>query len=66
MRRRSESTPRYIIRQEPRGTWMVMDSMTALPAATDGKDISGLSKVDAEDIAQELNRSIAGGRDPLL
>ncbi|MDM9627475.1 hypothetical protein QTL95_16345 [Rhizobium sp. S152] len=66
MRHRSENTPRYVVWQEPRGTWTVMDSLTSLPAATDGKDLSGLSKIDAEDIAQELNRSIAGGQDPLV
>ncbi|MBO9196205.1 hypothetical protein J5277_19045 [Rhizobium sp. 16-449-1b] len=57
---------RYEIRREPSGRWTVVDSMTALPAASDGRDLIGLSREDARDIADELNRSIAQGRDPLI
>ena len=57
---------RYEIRREPSGRWTVVDSMTALPAAIDGRDLVGLSREDARDIAEELNRSIAQGRDPLI
>ncbi|MDP9812091.1 hypothetical protein J2W42_004961 [Rhizobium tibeticum] len=61
-----EDLPRYEIRQEPRGGWTIVDTLTSLPAATDGRDFVGLTKRDAEDIARELNLSAAQGRDPLL
>jgi hypothetical protein len=57
---------RYEIRREHSGRWTVVDSMTALPAASNGRDLIGLSREDARDIADELNRSIAQGRDPLI
>lgn len=57
---------RYEIRREASGRWTVVDSMTSLPAATDGRDLVGLSREDARDIADELNRSVAQGRDPLI
>ncbi|KWV51628.1 MULTISPECIES: hypothetical protein [Rhizobium] len=62
----SEDLPRYEIRQEPRGRWTIVDTLTSLPAATDGRDFVGLSKRDAEDIARELNLAAAEGRDPLI
>jgi hypothetical protein len=62
----SEDLPRYEIRQELRGRWTIIDTLTSLPAATDGRDFVGLSKRDAEDIARELNLSVAQGRDPLI
>ncbi|WP_245306932.1 MULTISPECIES: hypothetical protein [unclassified Rhizobium] len=45
---------------------MIIDTLTSLPAASDGRDFVGLSKRDAEDIARELNLSVAQGRDPLI
>ena len=61
-----DDLPRYEIRQEPRGGWTIVDTLTSVPAATDGRDFVGLSKRDAEDIARELNLSAAEGRDPLI
>ncbi|MDM9622503.1 hypothetical protein [Rhizobium sp. S96] len=63
---RSENLPRYEVFQEFPGRWAVMDTMTSLPAATDGRDLVGLTKQDAEDIAKELNSSDAQGLDPLI
>jgi phage gpG-like protein len=62
----SEDLPRYEIRPEATGRWTVVDMLTLLPAATDGRDFIGLAKEDARDIADELNRSFAEGRDPLI
>ncbi len=62
----SDDLPRYEIRPDLRGGWTIVDTMTSLPAATDGRDFVGLSKRDAEDIARELNLSAAQGRDPLI
>ncbi|QFY61047.1 hypothetical protein FZ934_11860 [Rhizobium grahamii] len=61
-----EELPRYQVRREMPGGWSVIDTFTSLPAATDGRDLVGLSKQDAEDIAAELNDSAAEGRDPLV
>jgi hypothetical protein len=61
-----EEPPRYAVQREPSGSWMVVDSLTLLPAATDGRDLVGLAKEDAQDIARELNSSVAEGRDPLI
>jgi|UPI00055A5075 hypothetical protein len=66
IRDRSEDLPRYEIRAETTGRWTVVDTLTLLPAATDGRDLTGLAKEDARDIADELNRSCAEGRDPLI
>ncbi|WP_028746564.1 hypothetical protein [Rhizobium mesoamericanum] len=62
----SEDLPRYEVRQGRRGGWTIIDTLTSLPAATNGRDFVGLSKKDAEDIARELNLSVAQGRDPLI
>jgi hypothetical protein len=63
---RDEQLQRYAIRREAPDRWAVVDTLTSLPAASDGRDLNGLSKVDAQDIADELNRSVAQGRDPLI
>ncbi|KQS64430.1 hypothetical protein ASG39_10685 [Rhizobium sp. Leaf371] len=47
---------RYGVRQERSGVWTVVDEMTGLPAASDGRDLTGLEKQDARDIAEVLNR----------
>lgn len=47
---------RYGVRQERGGFWTVVDEMTGLPAASDGRDLTGLEKQDARDIADALNR----------
>lgn len=61
-----ESEARYECRQQD-GDWAVVDRLTSLPAATNGRDLSGLSQEDARDIADVLNRSATDGqRSPLL
>jgi hypothetical protein len=48
-------------------TWRVIDRMTDLPAASNGRDLEELSKEDALEIAAELNRcEAAGSASPLL
>ena len=62
-----DSEARYECRQQGDGDWMVIDRLTNLPAATNGRDLSGLSMDDARDIADVLNRSSTDGqRSPLL
>ena len=59
--------PRYELRQERNGTWTVMDVITHLPAASDGRDLAGLDRDDAHDIMEALNRDhLAGRKSPLL
>lgn len=62
----SDELQRYEIRREGPDRWTVVDTLTSLPAATDGREFVGLAKEDARDIADELNRSVAKGRDPLI
>lgn len=50
------SEVRYGVRQERCGGWTVVDEVTGLPAASDGRDLSGLEREDARDIADVLNR----------
>lgn len=47
---------RYGVRQERNGVWTVIDEVTGLPAASDGRDLTGLAQDDARDIADVLNR----------
>ncbi|MCV9998417.1 hypothetical protein OE766_09170 [Pararhizobium sp. YC-54] len=59
--------PRYDLRQEKNGTWTVIDIVTRLPAATDGRDLTGLDQDDAKDIMEALNRDhLAGRKSPLV
>ncbi|OLP53719.1 hypothetical protein BJF92_06145 [Rhizobium rhizosphaerae] len=58
---------RYEYREQGDGDWAVIDRLTGLPAATNGRDLSGLALEDARDIADVLNRSVTDGqRSPLL
>lgn len=57
---------RYEIRQESNGCWTVLDVLTGLPAASDGRDLTGLGKDDARDIAYALNEDVARHRDSPL
>jgi hypothetical protein len=64
---RSDGTSRYAVGQEPEGTWRILDTMTGLPAATNGRDLVGLQEIDALEIAAELNRCEESGcPSPLL
>ncbi len=59
--------PRYELRQEKNGTWTVIDGMTRVPAASDGRDLTGLDRDDARDIMETLNRDhLAGRKSPLV
>lgn len=59
--------PRYSLHQETNGTWTVIDIITRLPAASDGRDLTGLDHDDARDIAEALNRDyLAGRQSPLV
>jgi hypothetical protein len=59
--------PRYSLRQEKNGFWTVLDVITRLPAASDGRDLTGLDHDDAKDIADALNRDyLAGRKSPLV
>lgn len=53
---------RYEVRQEPDGSFTVMDGETGVPAASDGQDLTGLSRQDARDIADMLNRELRDHR----
>lgn len=57
---------RYEIRQERDGFWTVVDTLTGLPAASDGRDLTKLDRDDARDIASALNRDIAARKDSPL
>ena len=57
---------RYEIRQESNGCWTVVNVLTGLPAASDGRDLTGLGKDDASDIAYALNEDVARHRDSPL
>lgn len=57
---------RYEVRQETNGCWTVLDVLTGLPAASDGRDLTGLGKEDARDIAYALNEDEASHRDSPL
>ncbi len=53
--------------QQSDGTWQIIDRMTDLPAASNGRDLVKLRRDDALEIADELNRCEAeGSRSPLL
>jgi hypothetical protein len=49
-----------------RGLWQVTDTLTGLPAASDGKDFVNLSRSDARDIADALETYLNEGKEPPL
>ncbi|WP_245292861.1 hypothetical protein [Pararhizobium arenae] len=58
---------RYKIRPETDGSWTVVDTLTGLPAASDGRDLMKLARDDAQDIADVLNEDGAcNGKSPLV
>lgn len=58
---------RYQVTGDGSAKWQVLDSITGLPAATNGRDLVQLDKRDAEDLADELNDCEGKGRpSPLL
>lgn len=64
----SDTDQRYEARpdSQARGQWVVVDTHTGLPAASDGKDFTSLSKRDAADIAEALNTYLKEGKEPPL
>ncbi|KQS95051.1 hypothetical protein ASG50_27400 [Rhizobium sp. Leaf386] len=59
--------PRYGLRQERNGSWTIVDLITRVPAASDGRDLAGLDREDAQDIMDVLNRDyLARRKSPLL
>lgn len=63
-KRRSE---RYVVSEDYTGGWKIIDTTTGLPAATNSRDFVQLNKVDAKELADELNECDAqGSADPLL
>jgi hypothetical protein len=60
------TSERYVVSEDHAGTWKIVDTTTGLPAATNGRDFVQLSKVDAKDLADELNECDAQGGDPLV
>jgi hypothetical protein len=53
---------RYEVAADVDDTWQVIDTMTHLPAASNGREFVRLGKQDAEDLADELNTCEAEGR----
>ena len=62
------SDPRYACQPDTAhfGRWTVTDTLTGLPAASDGRDFIDLGKSDAADIAEALNSYLSEGKDPPL
>lgn len=59
--------PRYGLRQERNGSWTIVDLITRVPAASDGRDLTGLDRDDAKDIMDVLNRDyLARRKSPLV
>lgn len=59
--------PRYAVRQERSGRWTILDVITRLPAASDGRDLTGLDEDDARDIMDVLNKDyLARRKSPLV
>ncbi|KQS89771.1 hypothetical protein ASG68_06180 [Rhizobium sp. Leaf453] len=59
--------PRYGLRQERNGSWTIVDLITRVPAASDGRDLAGLDREDAQDIMDVLNRDyLARRKSPLV
>lgn len=58
---------RYQVRTDVDETWQIVDTLSGLPAATDGRDLVQLTRMDADEVAKELNECEEAGREsPLL
>ncbi len=57
---------RYAVRRQDGERFAVIDDQTGLPAASDGRDLVGLDREDAQDIADVLNRGEQIRRNPLV
>jgi hypothetical protein len=61
------SRHRYAAEKIDRDRWVIIDTHTGQPAASDGKDLTGLDETDAHDIATLLNDSDrSGSPSPLI
>ena len=57
---------RYQVAVDAGDTWQVIDTMTNLSAASNGREFVQLGKKDAQDLADELNACEAEGRESPL
>jgi len=57
---------RYQVTVDAGDTWQVIDTMTNLPAASNGREFVRLGKKDAQYLADELNACGAEGRESPL
>jgi hypothetical protein len=53
--------PRFLVRRDARGDWMVWDRHTNGPAEFDGRAATGLTEENAEDIRSELTKKYISG-----
>jgi hypothetical protein len=52
--------PRFLVRRDPRGNYMVWDRHTKGPAEFDGRSVTGLAEDDAREIRAELTKRYIG------
>jgi hypothetical protein len=52
-------TPRYEVREEPDGSWTVIDTATGLPAVVNDMPQLGHAEEDARAVARELDELMA-------
>jgi len=57
---------RYRPQKRVDGQWAVIDTLSGLPAASDGDDLVGLEYEDAMDIADTLNDADQRGKTMLV
>ncbi len=58
----NRSGHRYAAEKVGHDRWVIIDTDTGLPAASNGKDLTGLEENDARDIAGLLNDADRSGR----
>ena len=51
---------RFAAMQDPCDDWLVYDLVFALPAEIDGRTLSGLTRGEAEDLADQANAGMGG------
>ncbi len=57
---------KFALVQQGHGKWMILDTHTDLPAASNGKELVDLDFDDARDIADMLNVEFRANRNPLV
>jgi hypothetical protein len=53
---------RYEVREDIKKTWKIIDTVSSLPAATNGRDLVQLARKDAIDLMRDLNECEERGR----